>query len=76
MDRCSPSAKPKRGTLGGRTRLPGKLLAVDAADRSDHAMLLHITPLETPIVWLAFAAGIALGACATFVLMQRAAKRS
>ena len=39
-------------------------------------MFAHLTPLEAPIVLLAFAAGIALGAAATFFLMQRAAKRS
>lgn len=39
-------------------------------------MLAHITPLEAPIVWLAFAAGVALGAAATwFLLTRRAAAR-
>jgi hypothetical protein len=35
------------------------------------AMLAHITPLEAPIVWLAFAAGIALGAFSTWRVMSR-----
>ncbi|MFY9345045.1 MAG: hypothetical protein WAT39_21320 [Planctomycetota bacterium] len=40
-------------------------------------MFAHITPLEAPIVWLAFAAGIALGAVATwFVLTRRTADRT
>ena len=30
-------------------------------------MFAHITPLEAPIVWLAFAAGIALGARSTTI---------
>jgi len=39
-------------------------------------MFAHITPLEAPIVWFAFAAGIALGALGTFLLMQRATRRN
>ena len=39
-------------------------------------MLAHITPLEAPIVWLAFAAGLALGIVATFVAMRRHAQRN
>lgn len=39
-------------------------------------MLAHLTPLEAPIVWLAFAAGIAVGAFATwFLLAKRTAQR-
>lgn len=39
-------------------------------------MLAHLTPLEAPIVWLAFAAGIAVGAFAAwFLLPKRAADR-
>jgi len=37
------------------------------------SMIAHITPLEAPIVWLAFAAGIALGAFGTWFLLQRRA---
>ena len=44
--------------------------------RSDAAMIAHITPLEAPIVWFAFVAGIAVGAFATWILMQRATRRS
>jgi hypothetical protein len=40
------------------------------------ALLAHLTPLEAPIVWLAFVAGIAVGAAAMFLLHRRAAKRS
>lgn len=41
------------------------------------AMFAHITPLEAPIVWFAFAAGLALGAFATWYLMtKRAANRA
>jgi hypothetical protein len=36
-------------------------------------MLAHLTPLEAPIVWLAFAAGIAVGALAAWFLLQRRA---
>jgi HAMP domain-containing protein len=40
-------------------------------------MFAHLTPLEAPVLWLAFAAGIAVGAFATwFLLQQRAARRS
>jgi len=39
-------------------------------------MVAHITPLETPIIWLAFAAGIALGATACYFWMQRSLKRN
>ncbi len=40
-------------------------------------MFAHITPLEAPIVWFAFAAGAALGALTTwFVVSRRAAQRS
>lgn len=39
-------------------------------------MLAHITPLEAPVVWLAFAAGLALGIVATFVAMRRHAQRT
>ena len=34
-------------------------------------MVAHITPLEAPIVWLAFLAGAALGAFATWRVMSR-----
>jgi Na+-driven multidrug efflux pump len=35
------------------------------------AMFAHITPLEAPIVWLAFFAGAALGAFVTWRVMAR-----
>ena len=38
-------------------------------------MLAHITPLEAPIVWFAFAAGAALGGFAVWFLMSRRATR-
>lgn len=39
-------------------------------------MFAHITPLEAPIVWFAFAAGLALGAFATwYVLGKRTSQR-
>jgi Na+-driven multidrug efflux pump len=34
-------------------------------------MVAHITPLEAPIVWLAFLAGAALGALMTWRVMSR-----
>lgn len=34
-------------------------------------MFAHITPLEAPIVWVAFAAGIAVGAFATWLLLHK-----
>jgi hypothetical protein len=53
------------------------VLAGGSPARSHGRMLAHITPLEAPIVWLAFAAGIALGAFATwFVMNKRAATRT
>lgn len=40
-------------------------------------MLAHLTPLEAPIVWLAFAAGLATGVLATwYVLRRRAGHRA
>jgi Na+-driven multidrug efflux pump len=39
-------------------------------------MFAHITPLEAPIVWLAFALGLALGAVATWFVMQKRTARS
>ena len=36
-------------------------------------MLVHITPLEAPIVWFAFAAGIVLGIVGTVSVMRRRA---
>ena len=40
-------------------------------------MLAHLTPLEAPIVWLAFALGAAAGAVTTwFVVGRRTARRS
>jgi hypothetical protein len=33
-------------------------------------MLAHITPLEAPIVWFAFAAGLVLGIVATVAVMR------
>jgi hypothetical protein len=54
-------------------------LAGRAASRSDANMLTlfaHITPLEAPILWFAFAAGIAVGAFATWFVMSRRAARS
>lgn len=38
-------------------------------------MLAHITPLEAPVVWFAFAAGLVLGIVATFTVMRRLAQR-
>lgn len=34
-------------------------------------MLAHLTPLEAPIVWLAFAAGLVLGCVLTAWLLRR-----
>jgi hypothetical protein len=40
-------------------------------------MLAHITALEAPVVWLVFAAGLALGIAGTVsVMRRRAASRS
>ena len=38
-------------------------------------MFAHLTALEAPIVWLAFAAGLAAGIVATFAVMRRAPAR-
>lgn len=35
------------------------------------SMLAHLTPLEAPIVWFAFAAGLALGIAATLLAVRR-----
>jgi len=50
-------------------------LAATPPDRSDAYMVAHITPLEAPIVWLAFAAGVAVGLVACYVWLQRSWKR-
>jgi uncharacterized membrane protein YoaK (UPF0700 family) len=39
-------------------------------------MLAHITALEAPIVWLAFAVGAALGSLATWFVLHRREARS
>ena len=40
------------------------------------SQLAHLTPLEAPIVWLAFAAGLAAGIVATYAVMRRRAART
>ena len=40
------------------------------------AMFAHLTPLEAPIVWLAFAAGAAAGALVTWFVLRRRPARS
>ena len=50
-------------------------LATRGAVRSHARMLAHITPLEAPIVWLAFAVGAALGSLATWFVMNRRTAR-
>lgn len=37
-------------------------------------MLAHLTPLEMPVVWIAFALGLAIGAGSMVLLRRRAAK--
>jgi hypothetical protein len=37
-------------------------------------MLAHLTPLEMPVVWIAFALGLVVGAAAMLLLRRRAAK--
>lgn len=39
-------------------------------------MFAHITHLEAPIVWLAFALGLALGAVATWFVMHKRTARN
>ena len=39
-------------------------------------MFAHITPLEAPIVWFAFAAGLAVGAFATWFLLHKRTVRN
>jgi hypothetical protein len=34
-------------------------------------MFAHLTPLEMPVVWLAFAAGILVGALGAFAVRRR-----
>jgi hypothetical protein len=34
-------------------------------------MLAHLTPLEMPVVWIAFALGLAIGAGAMLLLRRR-----
>ena len=35
------------------------------------SMLAHLAPLEAPIVWLAFAAGVVAGIAATLLTVRR-----
>lgn len=35
-------------------------------------MLLHLTPLEMPVVWIAFATGLAVGVGSMLLLKKRA----
>lgn len=51
-------------------------LATRGAARSHAHMLAHITALEAPIVWLAFAVGAALGSLATWFVLHRREARS
>lgn len=37
-------------------------------------MIAHITPLEAPVVWFAFAAGVAVGVLATWFWLSRSAR--
>ncbi len=37
-------------------------------------MPAHLTPLEMPIVWIAFALGLVIGAAAMLVLRRNAAR--
>ena len=39
-------------------------------------MFAHITPLEAPIVWFAFAVGAVLGGLGTWFVMTRRSARS
>ena len=39
-------------------------------------MIAHLTPLEMPVVWLAFALGIAVGAMGAILLRRKASDRS
>lgn len=59
--------------LSGRFE-PETGLALPATARSHAPMLsmfAHLTPLEAPIVWLAFAAGLVAGIAATYAVMRR-----
>jgi hypothetical protein len=63
-----PEPRPRRLGLALAARPPG---------RSHGRMFAHITPLEAPILWLAFAAGAAAGAAVMWVVLKkRAAVRS
>lgn len=61
--RQAPTAAPRRSPRLQPGRRPAPM----------RSMFAHITPLEAPIVWLAFAAGIATGALATWYLLSRRA---
>lgn len=70
------SSGPPCGQPAAAPREHGLQLASAPRPRSDAPMLLHLTPLEAPIVWIAFAAGVAMGAVGTFLLMARRFRRS
>lgn len=41
-----------------------------------HALLAHLTPLEMPVVWIAFALGLLLGVGAALLFVRSSARRS
>ena len=77
---CSTHKEPSVGAgedVG--CRAPGKAVDSSEADNYSEPMLLtlaHLTPLEAPVVWLAFAAGLACGIAGTLALVRRRATAS
>ena len=55
------------GTLQRAGQRLANALAWHPCARSDAHMFAHITPLEAPLLWVAFAAGIAVGVAAMLV---------
>jgi len=64
------------GKAGFAADLTGpRVLDSHATRLYSSAMLTHLTPTEAPVVWLAFAAGLAVGLTAAFLVRRRARDR-
>lgn len=60
----TPCARP-----GGKQR--AVLDAAGSAAYSGPTMFAHLTPLEAPVIWLAFGAGLAVGIVGTWLTLRR-----
>jgi hypothetical protein len=47
-----------------------RLFCVASNNRNPSPMIAHLTPLEAPVVWIAFAVGVAVGALGMLLLRK------